>query len=74
MLDISPKNFIFCKIFNSEFLYFEVWFTDQNSKPLEIKDEIEEKPLDHAKNLQQMHLKTTGDLIGNNTADVIAMS
>ena len=29
-LDISPKNFIFLKTFNSEFSYIEVWFTDQN--------------------------------------------
>ena len=37
LLDISPKSFIFLKIFNSEFLYIEVWSTDQNSKPLEMK-------------------------------------
>ena len=30
LLDISPENFIFLKIFNLEFLYVEVWFTDQN--------------------------------------------
>ena len=40
LLDISPKNFIFLKTFNSEFSYIEVWFTDQNSKPLEIQDKI----------------------------------
>ena len=37
---ISPKNFIFLKTFNSEFLYLEVWFTNQNSKPLKIEDKI----------------------------------
>ena len=36
----SPKNFIFSKNFNSEFSFIEVWFTDQNSKPLEIEDKI----------------------------------
>ena len=36
LLDISPKNFIFLKTFDSEFWYIEVWFTDQNSKPVEI--------------------------------------
>ena len=40
LLDVSPKNFIFLKIFNSEFSYIEVWFTDQNSKLLEIEDKI----------------------------------
>ena len=35
LLDISPKNFVFLKTFNSEFPCIEVWFTDQNSKPLE---------------------------------------
>ena len=28
LLDISPKNFIFLKTFDSEFLYIEVWFTN----------------------------------------------
>ena len=36
VLDISPTNFIFSNTFDSEFLYIEVWFTDQN--PLEIED------------------------------------
>ena len=37
LLDISPKTFISLKTFNSEFSYIEVWFTNQSSKPLEIK-------------------------------------
>ena len=37
LLDDSPKKFIFLKTFNSAFSYIEVWFTDQNSKPLEIR-------------------------------------
>ena len=40
LLDISSKNFIFLKTFNSVFSYIKVWFTDQNSKPLEIDDKI----------------------------------
>ena len=40
LLDISPKTFIFLKTFDSEFPYNEVWFTDQNSNPLEIEDKI----------------------------------
>ena len=40
LLDISPKNFIFYKTIDSEFSYIEVWFTDQNSKLLEIEDNI----------------------------------
>ena len=40
LLDISPKNFIILKTFNSDFSYIKVWFTDQNSKPLEIEDKI----------------------------------
>ena len=39
LLDISPKN-LFLKTFDSEFSYIEVWFTDQNSKLLEIEDKI----------------------------------
>ena len=40
LLDISPENFIFLKTFNPKTLYIEVWFTDQNYKPLEIEDKI----------------------------------
>ena len=36
LLDISPKNFIFLKAFGSELSYIEVWFINQNPKPLEI--------------------------------------
>ena len=41
LLDISPSNHIFLKIFNSEYDEIIVWFTDQNSKPLEIEDRID---------------------------------
>ena len=40
LLQISPTNHIFLKTFNSEYNEIEVWFTDQNSKPLEIEDRI----------------------------------
>ena len=40
LLGISSRNFIFLKTFNPEFWYIVVWFTDQNSKPLEIEDNI----------------------------------
>ena len=40
LLSISPKNVIFLKTFNSEFSYIEVWFTGQNSIPLEIERKI----------------------------------
>ena len=41
--DISTKNFLFLKTFNSEFLHIEVWFTNQNSDPLEIEDKKKKK-------------------------------
>ena len=39
LLDISQKNFIFLKPSYSKFSYIELWFTDQNSKPLELKSQ-----------------------------------
>ena len=39
LLDISPSH-VFLKTFNSEYDEIIVWFTDQNSKPLEIEDRI----------------------------------
>ena len=38
LLDISPKHFVFLKIFDSEFSYIEVWFTDENPRLLEMED------------------------------------
>ena len=40
LLHISPKKFTSLTTFDSEFSYIGVWFTDQNSKPLEIEDKI----------------------------------
>ena len=40
LLEISPTNHIFLKTFNSEYDEIIVWFTDQNSQPLEIEDRI----------------------------------
>ena len=40
LLEISPKNHIFLKTFNSEFQAIEVWFTDEDSEPLETEDRI----------------------------------
>ena len=40
LLDFLPESFIFLKTFDSELLYIEVWFTGQNSNPLEIEDKI----------------------------------
>ena len=40
LLEISPTNDIFLKTFNSEYDEIKVWFTNQNSKPLEIEDRI----------------------------------
>ena len=40
LLKISQIEHIFLKTFNSEYNEIEVWFTDQNSKPLEIEDRI----------------------------------
>ena len=36
LLDILSQNCVFLNTFNSEFLFIDVWFTDQNSKPLDI--------------------------------------
>ena len=40
LLKISPTNHIFLKTFNSEYDEIIVWFTDQNSEPLEVEDRI----------------------------------
>ena len=40
LLDASHKHFILKKAFDSESSYIEVWFADQNSKPLVTEDKI----------------------------------
>ena len=40
LLIIYPTNHIFLKTFNSEYDKIKVWFSDQNSQPLEIEDRI----------------------------------
>ena len=40
LLEISSTNHIFLKTFNSEYDEIKVWFTDQNSQPLEMEDRI----------------------------------
>ena len=40
LLEISPTNYIFLKTFKSDYDEIKVWFTDQNSKPLEIEDRM----------------------------------
>ena len=39
LLEISPTNQILLKIFSLEYDEIKVWFTDQNSQPLEIEEE-----------------------------------
>ena len=36
LLDISSKGFYIFKTSDAEFSYNEVWFLDQNSKPLDL--------------------------------------
>ena len=40
LLEVSLPNYILLKTFNSEFQEIKVWFTDQNSKLLEVEDKI----------------------------------
>ena len=40
LLEISPPNHVFLKIFNSEFQEIKIWLTDQTSKRLEVEDKI----------------------------------
>ena len=40
LLNISPANHIFLKTFNPEYNEIDVWFTDQNGRPLEIENRI----------------------------------
>ena len=40
LINISPHSLIMLNTKNTEFSFIEVWFTDQNSKKLEIEDNV----------------------------------
>ena len=40
LISISPHSLVFLKTMNTDFSEIEIWFTDQNSNALEIKDNV----------------------------------
>ena len=40
LINISPHSLAMLSTTNTEFSSIEVWFTDQNSEPLEIEDNV----------------------------------
>ena len=40
LITISPETLIMLKTVNTEFSFIEIWFTDQDNKPLEIEDRV----------------------------------
>ena len=40
IINISPHSLTMLGTTNTEFSFIEVWFTDQNSEPLEIEDNV----------------------------------
>ena len=40
LINISPHSLLMLNTINTEFSFIYVWFTDQNSKPLEIEDKV----------------------------------
>ena len=40
LITIKPHSPTMLKTTNAEFLFIEIWFTDQNNRPLEIQDNV----------------------------------
>ena len=40
LITVSPHSLIMLKTVNTEFSFIEIWFTDQDNRPLEIKDSV----------------------------------
>ena len=38
LITVSPETLIMLKAVNTEFSFIEIWFTDQENRPLEIED------------------------------------
>ena len=40
LITVSPNLLIMLKTFNTEFSFIEIWFTNQDNRPLEIEDSV----------------------------------
>ena len=40
LITISPEALIMLKTVNTEFSFIEIWFTDEDNRPLEIQDSV----------------------------------
>ena len=40
LITVSPNSLIMLKTINTEFSFIEIWFTDQNNRPLENEDSV----------------------------------
>ena len=40
LINISPHSLIILKTTNAEFSFIDIWFTDQDNKPLDIEDNV----------------------------------
>ena len=40
LITITPHSLTLLKTSNAEFSFIEIWFTDQNNRPLEIEDNV----------------------------------
>ena len=40
LITITPHSLTMLKTTNAEFSFIEIWFTDQNNRPLEIEDNV----------------------------------
>ena len=40
LITVSPETLIMLKTVNTEFSFIEIWFTDQDNRPLEVEDSV----------------------------------
>ena len=40
LITVSPETLIMLKTVNTEFSFIEIWFRDQDNRPLEIEDSV----------------------------------
>ena len=40
LITVSPETLIMLKTVNTEFSFIEIWFADQDNRPLEIEDSV----------------------------------
>ena len=56
LITITPHSPTMLKTTNAEFSFIEIWFTDQNNRPLEIEDMYRDMAVCHLQEILEINM------------------